>query len=129
VNKNKVKKGTLITCGVELTAHEIDAVKYLLSLGHHIQLIPTKDTPTPDFLMDNKPWELKCPRTKNVASLTRTLREATKQSPNVIFDLRRLPGHTKSTAMSLARAFRQYSPARRLLILTKNQLPLAFSKK
>ena len=73
--------------------HEEATARFFARLGKDIVFIrpsSIKGAKTPDFRMDGKAWETKSPIVFSNYSFENNFRKAVKQSPNIIFDLRRL---------------------------------------
>ncbi len=84
-------------------AHEITAAR---TLARHyrstVEFLPPRagyKLKTPDFTMNGQEWELKSPiGSRN--SIEQILKRASKQSPNVVLDIRRLSLYYKITEHS-----------------------------
>lgn len=73
--------------------HEYEIAKFFAKRGFDIIFIrpsSIKGTHTPDFSMGGKNWEAKTPITYSKSSFEYNFKKATKQSCNIIFDLRKL---------------------------------------
>lgn len=76
--------------------HEWDTINLLLANGYDIQMLPESrisGVHTPDIRMMNLCWEMKSPKSDSSDIIRNTLRDAVKQSSNIIIDLRRTKRH------------------------------------
>ena len=115
-------QGRLITNGVILERHEMSTVNFLLSCGDDIELIRPMLTPhskNADLILEGLVWEMKTLTTGSKTSLTTTFRRATRQSSNVIMDLRWVR-ISEDVAICLLRIlFDSSRHAKRLIIITR----------
>lgn len=87
-----MKRGKIIPNGVSLEKHENNTVVYFTNLGFDIELIPAVadyGIKQPDFTMNGFSWEMKSPVNNGNRTIEHTVRSASKQSENIIIDLRR----------------------------------------
>lgn len=110
---------------------ELDAAWILLRhFNTDIVFIERNNNKTPDFTFCDISWELKSPEGNGAKTIDNILRDATKQSENIIINLR-------SCKMDQRRAFgrvEHYLSAKchgikRLLIITKNGRVVDFFKR
>ena len=126
-----LQPGQLITNCVHLQSHEQAIVDFLLQAGYNITLLPTsrvKNMRTPDFLLDDQPWEAKTLFKSRRPTMEHAFKSALKQAPNVIFDLRFLPGNDQSMQKYILPEFNHNYHAQRVLIITKDQQILRYRK-
>lgn len=106
--------------------HEYETARYFAKLGLEITFIQPsfmKGCNTPDFTMQDKDWETKSPITYSKSSFEHNLRKATNQSPNIIFDLRRLSKSDEQKYTIELSKWGKYQKINILLIITtKNEL-------
>lgn len=79
--------------GANVWPHEMRTAQALAAAGHDVMFVRKSDAPherTADLVMDGMPWEMKAPRSSAIRRVQRTLRDALKQSRNVVFDTRRM---------------------------------------
>ena len=72
--------------------HELNTARFFSDMGKKIKFIRPSNIPDnhrPDFQVDGIEWEAKSPSGKSRHSLEKRYSEATEQSDNIIFDLRR----------------------------------------
>lgn len=124
-------QGKFIPCNVKLEPHEIDTINFFVDLGELIEQIPpsnTRYTSRPDIFMRGLAWEMKSPTSSNINALSHLFYKAVQQSPNIIFDLRRLrPQNT--TVTLLKRLFHNSRQTKNLLVITQQPKLLEFHKK
>ncbi|MBQ9017418.1 hypothetical protein IJ103_04270 [Candidatus Saccharibacteria bacterium] len=127
------KQGKLVDNGVTLKPHENLTVDFLLKLGHNIELIPKlniEGVHTPDVKMDGKyDWEMKSPRGKGRWLMNNTIRNAKKQSENIIIDLRRAKLNQGQCIKDLQILFMKTKSIKRMIIITKSKNILTWEKK
>ena len=125
------KTGSLITNNCILLPHEQKTVYFLLSLGHHIELIPAKSIPgihTADVCIDGVAREIKAPIGSGKWTISQNLRRAHKQSPRIILDLRRCKRAELKAIHEAEQAFTKTSHLLELWIITKSGKLLAYKK-
>jgi hypothetical protein len=69
--------------------HEIEAVNRLLRFGHNITFIaeqPLRGIHTPDIFWQEKYWEIKTIMGSSTDTISRSIKEAKKQSLNIVID-------------------------------------------
>ena len=84
-----------IPADVDVWPHELKTAQALAAAGHDVRFVRKSDEPhvrTADLLMDGATWEMKAPKSSQLNAVKRNLRRALDQSPNVVFDSRRLKG-------------------------------------
>lgn len=77
--------------------HEMSAARLLARRGSDVTFLRRSEgnrVKTPDLEMNGIAWELKSPQSKKLDAIERNLRRASKQSRNVILDVRRMHGHS-----------------------------------
>lgn len=127
--------GTIIVPpGVILDAHEKRAADFLaVERGADITfLVPNRTVgqKTPDIEMSGLLWEIKVPKGKGSRTIENTLRQATKQSPNVILDLRRMDGRvpTKKFVAEIERQFTQNRSIKHAIAITRQETSIDFKR-
>ena len=123
----------LITHGIELEPHELATITFLQStLQQSIELIPPSHTPgtrMADFLMYGIAWEAKSPQSKELRTVEHAFKNASKQSENIIIDLRRTKINTAKSVKLLETRFRLSRRVKRMYIISKEQKLLDYRKK
>jgi hypothetical protein len=119
--------------GAEPEPHEIQTALFLRKQGRDVRFLAPKNRDhikTPDISMDGLEWEIKAPISGGARVVEHALRSATKQSPNVIIDLRRC----KLTDERALRQIKHESMKRKttlskLLVITKAQRTIDLTSK
>ncbi len=127
--------GTIIVPpGVFIAIHEKVAVDFLAAkLGYDVTfLLPDrrKGRKTPDIEMRGLLWEIKSPKGKSSRTIENNLRLALQQSPNIIFDLRRMDGRipTKKLLSEVERQFSLAKSIKRLIVITRQDEHIDFER-
>ena len=83
-------------------AHELKTAKVLASKGHDV-FFPAESTEehmkSPDIIFLGIPWEIKAPRSPQIAKVLKVVREALHQAPNVIYDSQRVKSLSDSVTI------------------------------
>lgn len=111
----------LIKNNAYLQGHEEDSIKALLDNGFDVELIVPSHTPhnnNPDLLLNEKIWELKTPITSKKDSLERKIKKGSKQSENIIVDIRFCRVPEPDAIRTLTKRFRNSRKVKSLLIIT-----------
>ena len=127
-----MKQGKITPNGVVLHAHENAAVVFLTQRGFDIELLPPvqrKGARTPDIKMLGLEWELKSPRSNGKYTIEHSFRSALKQSPNIIFDIRRSKIPQQKCIAEIERRFNDFKKVSRVMIIAKRQKLLDFNGK
>lgn len=125
-------RGKLTGNGVRLYAHEWLTVEYFLERGEDVELIEPSyriGGKNADFIMRMLVWEAKYPTSNNCKTLIVTLRRATKQSANIVVDLRRVKGGDLQMRRELKKFFDEVSRVRNLLVITKKGVLIEYKKR
>jgi len=127
--------GTIITPpGAFVDAHEKIAADFLATeFGADITfLVPNrqKGRKTPDIEMYGLLWEIKSPKGKGARTIENTLRDAVKQSPYVILDLRRMDGRipTKKHVDRIEAQFFANKSIKHIAIITREEKTIDFKR-
>ena len=126
----KNKTGKIIPNGVSLEKHENDIVVFFTNHGKTIELIPPSNTPgakTPDILMDGIYWEMKSSIGGSLKTLEHTIDRATKQSENIIVDIRLSKIPKDKIEAYLMRLFKSRRSIQRMIVIKDDGEPLIFS--
>ena len=104
--------------------HEIQTALFLIKHGKKtVKFLAPKNQnriKTPDILMDGKKWEIKSPTSNGSRVMEHALRSATKQSPNVIIDLRRGKMADERALRQITFTAKKRTALKRLIVLTKD---------
>ena len=112
--------------------HEQATARFFAKLGKDIKFIRPlniKGVHTPDFYMDGLAWEVKSPTARNVRSIEDNFRYATKQSENIIFDLRRSKVPEHKSIRRIRRIAIRARGTRRVIVVTKGKKVLTIKHK
>jgi hypothetical protein len=104
--------------------HEIQTALFLKKHGKNIKFLAPKNLDhikTPDILMDGTKWEIKAPISNGSRVIEHALRSATKQSPNVIIDLRRCAIPDERALRQITFTAKKRTALKHLIIITKSQ--------
>ena len=126
-----MKKGKIIPNGVILEKHEYKTIVFFTEMGFDIELIPksnVKGIHTPDFIMNGIKWEMKSPKGQGRWLLENTIKDAIKQSPNVVIDLARIKIHQTKCLQELEKQFYKTKGVKYLKIITKTRKIIDFKK-
>ena len=110
--------------GAEPEPHEIQTALFLKKKGKDIKFLAPKNKDcikTPDIVMDKLKWEIKAPISNSSRVMEHALRSASKQSSNIIIDLRRCKLSDERAMHQITFTARKRTAIRRLLIITKSQ--------
>ena len=131
------KKSTgiiVVPPGAFIDRHEKLAADYLavvLKLDVTF-LVPSRDphVKTPDIEMSGLKWEIKSPKGKGSRVIENTLRDALRQSPNIILDLRRLDGRvpTYKHMREIERRFNDAKSLKCLTVITREEDHIDFKR-
>jgi hypothetical protein len=117
-----MKRGIITPNGVALEKHENDTVVYFTELGYDIELIPPSKSPKsrqPDFIMNGLPWEMKSPMSNGSRTIEHAVRSASKQSENIIIDLRRSKMDDERAMAQIKFHASKRTNIRRLIVIIK----------
>lgn len=90
----KQQKGSItIPADTSPWDHELKTAHALTQYGLRIEFIPESTrhrAKAADILIDGTPYEIKSPIASKMSAVERNLKRASRQSPNIIFDSRRM---------------------------------------
>ena len=121
VDISKMKTGIFIPAGRKPWLHEMRVAEILALAGHRVEFIEEKSgIRTADIRLDGIEFEIKSPETFNANSLQHKLRDASKQSPNIIIDTSRIRKiHDQKIMVFLIHQVRKQKQIKCLLMITK----------
>lgn len=131
MKKTHKKYGKLIDHGVKLKPHELATVEYFLRRGDDIELVVPTNTlgnKNPDWALWGKIWEAKSPQTINANTLIVMLKRASKQSVNLIIDLRRIKGDEVKVMKIIQAKFETSKRLKHVLMILKDAELLELKK-
>lgn len=117
------KQGKIIPNGVSLEKHENDTVVYFTSIGENIELIPPDKiagSKKADFSMNGLEWEMKSPQSNGARTMEHAVRSASKQSENIIIDLRRSKLDDDRAIAQIKFHASKRTNIKRLIVITKD---------
>lgn len=126
-----MKNGRIIPNGVSLERHEYNTILFLTSLGHDIELIPKSNQQgihSPDIIFLNEKWEMKSPIGKGRWLLENTIQKASKQSSNIIIDLRCIKICQDKCVAEIEKQFYKMKLVKKIKVITKSQTIIDFVK-
>ena len=103
--------------------HELETARYFAERGYDIEFIPPSHIPEvhrPDIVMSGVEWEIKCPIGKGKNTVVRNMKQAARQSSNIILDLRRIAVPEKQCMTQIENRFNERSNIKRVLVIKKN---------
>ena len=104
------------------TAREISAVYILVkAFKADIKFVPRANHKTPDLFIDGLYWELKTPTGNGKYNLQHALRNAAKQSENIIIDARLSKMHINKIKNELNYQFKRSKNIKRLILIDKQK--------
>lgn len=118
--KDSKKRGIFIAPGRKPWPHEMRVAEILALAGHYIEFLEETNLHTADILLDGIEYEIKSPEGFNPNTFEHTLKDALKQSPNIIIDSSRI----KKVRDNKIRAFlvgqvRKHKQIKKMLFITK----------
>ncbi len=114
------KAGVYKAPGRKVWPHE-DRVAGILALaGHYVEFLQESHIHTADIQIDGVEFEIKSPESFNTNTLEHTIKDALKQSPNIIIDTSRIRKIRDSKIRSfLANLAKRQKQIKRLIMITK----------
>jgi hypothetical protein len=112
----------IVPVGVFPEKHELETASYFAALGKDVEFqlpVRTKGIRTPDIKLNSQLWEIKCPFGKGRNTIKTCIERASRQSCNIIIDLRHTPLKTEACLRVLRQEFGLRTSIRRLTIITK----------
>lgn len=116
----KLKTGVFIPAGRKVWEHERWAADILALAGHYVEFLLEGRMPSADLLLDGIEYELKSPEHFNANTLEHTIKDALKQSPNLIISMSRLK-KVRSDKMRnfLINQVRKSKQVKRIFLITR----------
>ena len=104
------------------SSREMSAAYILLEyFNKDVKFVARNNNKTPDFLIGNKYWELKSPTGNGKYNLQHTLRNAAKQSENIIIDARFSKIHINKIKNELTYQMKHSGNIKHLLLIDKQK--------
>ena len=123
-NSNMSGKIEISKLNVPPEKHELETARYFATRGYDIEFIPPSNIPEvhrPDILMLGIEWEIKCPIGKGRNTISRNIKQAVKQSENIIIDLRRIALPEKQCIIQIEKQVHERRSIKRILVIKKDQ--------
>lgn len=110
--------------GANPEPHEIQTALFLKKSGKSVRFLAPQNkqkVKTPDIIMDGVSWEIKSPMSNGSRAIEHAFRAAIKQSPNIIFDLRRSKGSDNANVSKIQRQITliKGKALKRVLVISK----------
>jgi hypothetical protein len=119
-----IKTGkTIIPYGVYPEPHEQRTARFFNDLGYDVEFLVPVDKDhikTPDIKMNGLLWEIKAPKVDGKYTIQHACLKASRQSENIIFDLRRSAIFEKKAISQLNKQLKLIYKIKNLLIITKS---------
>lgn len=114
------REGVFMPPGRKVWPHEYRVARVLAMAGHNVEFLLENNLKNPDILLDGVEFEIKSPEHFNANTLEHTIKDALKQSPNLIIDMSRL----KKIRSDRMRAFlinqvRKSKQIKRMFLITR----------
>ena len=118
--QNKRKTGIFIASGRKPWPHELRVAEILSLAGHYVEFLEETNLHTADIKLDGTEYEIKSPESFNANTLEHTLKDAIKQSPNLIIDTSRIKKVRDLKARTfLVNQMRKQKQIRNIIMITK----------
>lgn len=116
----RMKSGRLKVDGVILQPHELATIEFLVAIGKTVKIVPTTfRRKTADIIMDGILWEMKSPQSAGKYTIEHAFQAASKQSENLLLDLRRCKIVEQKAMAKIEREASRRTKLKRVLIITK----------
>ncbi|MDO4507826.1 MAG: hypothetical protein Q4B65_00310 [Candidatus Saccharibacteria bacterium] len=121
MHKPKQKGRIIIPAGRRPWPHELRTAQILAAAGHSVEFLSeTNNLPTADIKLDGVEYEIKSPEKMNANSLEHLLKDALRQSPNIIINASRMRKiRDDSLCKFLMRQASSRKQIKNLLLITK----------
>ena len=117
----KRKSGIYISPGRKPWPHEMFAAEVLALAGHYVEFLREGDRPSADIWLDGVAFEIQSPEAFNTNTFEHTLKDATKQSPNIIINMIRMKKvREQKVRMFLVNQMKKQKQIKRLLLISKS---------
>lgn len=120
IEEESKRRGIYIPPGRQPWPHELRVAKILAMAGHNIEFLPENHLRTADIKLDDIDYEIKSPESFNPNTLEHKLKDATRQSENIIIDSSRIK-KTRDDKIRrfLVNQFRKQPQIKKMLFITK----------
>ena len=115
----------IIPAGIIPEKHELETANFFAERGLDVEFLApsyVKGVYSPDVQIDGRRWEIKSPCGNSRRTIENNYRNAERQSPNVIFDLRRIKLNETISISKIKREFKfRNSKVKRVMIITQDK--------
>ena len=101
--------------------YEFVVATALSMTGHDVEFIPVRRIPTPDILFMNLEWEIKSPTGSSSRTIENNMRNALKQSRNIIVDLSRIKYPEEKCLREIRRQTKVIRGINKVIVITRAQ--------
>ena len=119
----KIGKIDISELNVPPEKHEYETAKYFANRGYDVTFLAphyAEGMHNPDFMMSSKIWETKSPIGHSIRTFEDHYRKAKKQSPHIIFDLRRLEINEEQICLKMLKKKNKSPNIKTLLTITRD---------
>lgn len=117
----KKKTGIFIAPGRKPWPHEMRVAEILSLAGHYVEFLEESDLRTADIKLDGIEYEIKSPESFNSNTFEHKLKDATKQSPNLVIDTSRIKKVRDLKVRSfLVNQMRKQKQIKKMIMITKH---------
>lgn len=107
--------------GATALPHEFVVATILSWTGDDVEFLPVRHSRTADIIYQGLEWEIKSPIGQSSRTIENNLRNAIKQSRNVIIDLRRTKRSDKQAIKEIENQIKLNRGANHIKVITKNK--------
>jgi len=129
---NNTRGEIRIPAGVAVWPHELKTAQLLATAGYFVEFLQvdnSHDAKSPDIMLNGEKWEIKSPKTDKLSAVERNLKRASKQSPNIIIDSRRMKKiHDSSVQKFLIKKLAQQKSIKRLILVNRKHQVIDINK-
>ncbi|MDR2772322.1 MAG: hypothetical protein LBB93_02530, partial [Elusimicrobiota bacterium] len=114
---------TIIPYGSLPEPHELKTALFFNKLGYDVEFLIPLDQPnrkTPDIRMLGLEWEIKAPKSDGKYNIQHSFKTALRQSPNIIFDMRRSYSHENKSTRQIKNLFDSSKIVKRVFVITQS---------
>ena len=102
--------------------HELHVAEILARNGHYVEFLPEGLLPCADILLDGVEFEIKSPERFTPNTLEHTIKDALKQSPNIIIDMSRIKKVSSAKMLNfLLNQVRKSKQIKCMLLITRQE--------
>ncbi len=109
--------------------HKLAVAVVLSRTGFDVEFLPVRTIPTPDLFFRGLEWEVKSPIGSSSRTIENNLRNALKQSQNIIIDLSRIKQKEEKAIREIKHQLELLRGVGRIIVITKSREVLVLSGK